>query len=56
VAAATTYLTGLKCTPLDPVDADLALSAGLDTPHETLQCFVADGSGFIHLILQDLKQ
>jgi hypothetical protein len=33
-------LTGLYCTPLDPVDADLASRAGLNTPLEVLQTFI----------------
>jgi hypothetical protein len=36
-------LTSLKCTPLDPVDAELSKRLGLDTPHELLQTFVDGG-------------
>jgi len=36
-------LTGVKCTPLDPVDAELQKRLGLDTPHELLQTFVEGG-------------
>lgn len=53
---ASTYLTGLTCTPLDPVSAELATSAGLDTPHELKQCFVGDSTGYLHLIVEDLKR
>lgn len=49
-------LTGLKCTPLDPVDAETRQRLGLDTPHELKQTFLADATGFIHLILEDLKR
>lgn len=37
---AVTNLAGLYCTPLDPVDADLASRAGLNTPLEVLQTFI----------------
>ncbi len=36
-------LASLKCTPLDPVDAELSKRLGLDTPHELLQTFVDGG-------------
>lgn len=39
VGAAAVYLTGLRCTPLDPVNAEIAQRLGLDTPHEVLQTF-----------------
>lgn len=34
-------LTGLKCTPLDPVDPELARKKNLNTSHELLECYVA---------------
>lgn len=37
---ATTYLTDLACTPLDPVDAEVRQTFQLDTAHELLQTFV----------------
>ncbi len=37
---ASTNLPSLKCTPLDPVDAELRHSLELDTVHELLQTFV----------------
>lgn len=52
----TTNLSNLKCTPLDPVDPELRKRLVLDTPHELLQTFVSDGTGFLHLILEDLKR
>ena len=36
-------LTGLKCTPLDPVDADTAERAGLDSPIQVFQVFLDGG-------------
>ena len=42
-AEPTENLTSLKCTPLDPVDAELRHSLELETPHELLQTFV-DGA------------
>lgn len=49
-------LTGLSCTPLDPVDPELRDTLHLETPHELLQTFLSDGDGFVHLILEQLKQ
>jgi hypothetical protein len=54
--AATTHLSNLTCTPLDPVSAELASSMGLDTPHELKQCFLGDTSGFVHVVIEDLKR
>lgn len=51
----TTLLTGLKCTPLDPVDPEVRQRLGLNTPHELLQTFLADTVGFVHVVLEDLK-
>lgn len=33
-------LTGLKCTPLDPVSPEQQLRLALDTPHVLLQTFI----------------
>ncbi len=49
-------LTGLPCTYLDPVDADTRKRLALETPHELLQTFLSDGSGFVHIILEDIKR
>ena len=49
-------LIGLKCTPLDPVSAEIQKRVALDTPMELLQTFVTDGNGFVHLVLEDLKK
>ncbi len=51
-----THLSGLFCSPLDPVDPEIRRRMALETPHELLQTFVADEYGFIHLILEDLKR
>jgi hypothetical protein len=53
---ASSYLTGLTVTPLDPVNAQLATTFGLDTPHELLQTFTGDATGYLQLILEDLKR
>jgi hypothetical protein len=42
-AAAATNIASLKCTPLDPVDAELKKRLGLDTPHTLLQTYVDGG-------------
>lgn len=55
ISAATEYLTGLKVTPLDPVSAELAASNGLETPHMLRQCFLGDTTGFLHLIVEDIR-
>lgn len=49
-------LSGLSCTPLDPVDPELRATLNLDTQHELLQTFLSDGDGFVHLILEQLKR
>jgi hypothetical protein len=51
-----TLLTGLSCTPLDPVDPEISRRLGLDTPHELLQTFLADSTGFVVLIVEELKR
>lgn len=53
---ATTKLTNLKCTPLDPVSAEIQKRIALDTPMELLQTFLTDGSGFLLLVVEDLKR
>lgn len=52
----TAHLTGLTCTPLDPVDPETRRRLALETPHELLQTFLADGTGFVHLVLEDIKR
>ncbi len=41
--AATTSIASFKCTPLDPVDAELKQRLGLDTPHQLLQTYADAG-------------
>lgn len=38
----TTQVASLRCTPLDPVDAELRQRLALSTPHELLQTFTAE--------------
>lgn len=38
--APTTKLTGLSCTPLQPVQPETVLRLRLDTPNAVLSCFV----------------
>ena len=49
-------LSNLFCTPLDPVDSELRQRLAIETPHELLQTFIANGDGFIHIIIEDLKR
>ena len=49
-------LTGLTCTPLDPVMPEVRQRLALNTPHELLETFVSNGSEYLHLILEDLKR
>ena len=41
--AAVAHLAELKCTPLDPLTAEIAQRVALNTPHETLQTFCGSG-------------
>ena len=34
------YLSMLKCSPLDPVSAEISQRVALNTPHEVLQAFI----------------
>ena len=49
-------LTGVKCTPLDPISAELANRLELETPHELLVAFADGGNVFYRLVLEDLKR
>ena len=51
-----TKLFDLRCTPLDPLTAELAQRVGLDTPHELLQTYVDGGDVYYELVLEDLKR
>ena len=48
-------LTDLYCTPLDPVDPQLQKRVALDASMELLQTFITDGDGFVHLVVEDVK-
>ena len=50
------YLENLACTPLAPVSAELAQSAGLEAAHELLQTFIGDQDGFVRLFLMEHKR
>lgn len=49
------HLTGLHCTPLDPVNPEIQKRVALDAPMELLQTFLTDGSSFVHLVIEDIK-
>jgi hypothetical protein len=49
-------LTGIKCTPLDPIDPELRQRLDLRTPHELLGTFVDGGDTYYALVLEDLKR
>lgn len=49
-------LADLRCTPLDPLTAELAQRVGLDTPHELLQTYVDGGDMYYELVLEELKR
>lgn len=42
-----THLTGVKCTPLYPVDPELRERLALESPHTLWQIFVADGTDIV---------
>jgi hypothetical protein len=56
VGAPVTSVASLRCSPLDPVDPELRQRLSLETPHELLQTYVPDETGFFHLILEELKR
>lgn len=39
--APASHLTGLRCTPLDPVDPETRYRLEIETPHTLLQTFIA---------------
>jgi hypothetical protein len=51
-SAAAVNLTGLKCTPLDPVDADTARRNELNTPYQLRTTFIGDGSSFAQIFVE----
>lgn len=42
-SAPATSIASLACTPLMPVSERTVLSAGLEAPHDMLECYVAGG-------------
>ena len=48
-------LASIDITPLDPVDQELRAKVGVNSAHELLQTFAADTTGYVFLILEDLK-
>ena len=52
--AAVAHLANVKCTPLDPVNAELQARLKLNTPHEVLECYV-DGDPYLRLVVEDLR-
>lgn len=46
-AAATTHLTGLSITPLQPVDPELRATLDLNTPHELLKTTINDAPDIV---------
>ena len=53
---ATTSLTGLKATPLDPVDLEVIQRLALDSPVRLLETFISDSTGFVHVVVEELLQ
>ncbi len=53
---ATLKAVGLKATPIDPVDPELALSMGYNTPYTLKRCYLADDYGFYELFLQETRR
>lgn len=51
------YLTGLRCTPVDPISAEISARAGTGAPMETHQTFIAgDGLDIVagdYLVVRD---
>lgn len=48
-------LSGLKCTPLDPVTADVIERLALESPVRLRETFIADSTGFVHVMIEDLQ-
>lgn len=49
-------LTGLSITPLDPVTLEVSERLGLESPVRLLETFTTDDTGFVHIVVEDLKQ
>ena len=51
---AVTNLSSIKITPLDPITAEVAERLALESPVRMLETFIADSTGFVHVIVEDL--
>lgn len=51
---AVTNLASIKITPLDPITAEVAQRLALESPVRMLETFIADSTGFVHVIVEDL--
>lgn len=51
-----TSLTGLKATPLDPASQEVIERLALESPVKLLETFIADSTGFVHLVVEELAQ
>jgi len=54
--ALVTHLTGVKCTPIAPLDPELKKRLDIQTPHELLITFADGGTTQYKLVLEDLKR
>lgn len=50
-----TNIVSLKCTPLDPLSADVQKRVMIQTVYQALQTFV-DGTSYLMLIVEDIKR
>lgn len=48
-------LSGLSCTPLDPVDPETAMQLQMQTPYTTRQTFISNGTDYAKLILEERR-
>jgi len=48
--------TGLKATPIDPVDPELAISMGFEKPYTVKRCYLADDNGFVEVFVQEIRR
>ena len=49
------YATSVSATPLDPVDAKVRSTLGLETPHTLKETFLESDGEFVHLVVEDLQ-
>jgi hypothetical protein len=53
--SATTNLTGLSITPLDPATLDVVERLALESPVRLLETFISDTTGFVYVVVEDLQ-